>query len=366
MRLPRLLLAGLLALGSLTGAALAADEVVVRVRDGEQLSKGNITKDDVDGLTIESGGATPTFPMKDIVRDKVKYDCLKRHYDVGEVYFRERRYESARDQYEDAVADDKVKEQAKQYVYRRIAQCHERLGDPAKAAEAWKKLQDAMPRTCFAREMAEGLFVNYLKLGKYDEASRSLSSLEKLGEEGKSLAQVYRAELAERKGDYGAAAESYANTARAAQTAETQSRSWAGAARCLAMDGKIGEAVQAAKSVLAVKGVVAVCAADAHQVMGEALLKGLPEKPAELAEEKNRERALDAIEEMMRAVVQYPGSQWAEPRAYYFVGLLAERLAAAGVVGEWDRRARWANDQLLSPKFANTPEARKLSERVKK
>jgi tetratricopeptide (TPR) repeat protein len=360
----RLVSAVLGALVLLAGYALA-DEAVAKIGDREEKIKGRITKDDFEGLTVDRDAGSMTLARKDIVRDKVKYECLKRHYELGEALFRERRFDFALDKYEEAVKDERVSDQAKQYAYRRMAQCYEHMGEPAKAAESWKKLSEVAPKTCFAREMAEGMFVNYLKLGKFEEASRSLSALERLGDEGKALAQVYKAELAERKGDFGPAADSYVNVAKSVQSPETMAKAWAGAARCRLQDGKAGEAVEAAKAVLAVKGVPAVCAADAHQVMGEALLRGLPDKPTELSQEKNRERALDAIEEMMRAVVQYPGSNWAETRAYYFVGLWSERLAAAGVVGEWQNRARWANAE-LKKKTTNNPEAQKALEHTKK
>ena len=350
----------------LLGGPVLADDLVVNLADKQQTIRGTIKGDDEDGVIIASGtgAGEARWSPKEVVRAKVRYECLQRHYEVGRSYENAKEYDLAIGKYEEALKDDNVPKYAKQYVRLHIAICWEKQNDPEKAATAYKALIEDMPKTCFKREVAEGLFANFVKLSKWDDASKGLAALESLGDEGKFLASVYRAELLERKaeakeGEFAKAVAAYQAVAKGNPAPEVLCMAYAGAARCLLMDGQAGDAAEYAKKVLAVKGFTVPAAADAHQVLGESLLAGLPSKAAELAQEKNRERALDAIEEMMRAVLQYKGSSWAEPRAYYQVGLWCERLQAAGAGADWSKRATWAYSE-LTKKYPRSPWTQKI------
>jgi tetratricopeptide (TPR) repeat protein len=346
-----------------------ADEVVIKAANNQELKQtGIIASDDVDGITLNIAGGMgqQVFKLHEIVRAKVKYECLMRHYDVGRSFENSKEYDLAIGKYDDAVKDPAVPKYAKQYALLRIAVCYERQGAYDQAAVAYKKVLEEMPKTCFAREVAEGQFNCFIKSNKWDEAAKSLKTLETMGEDGRFLALVYGAELLERKaeakeGEFSKAADAYRAVVKGQPAPEVLCKAQVGAARCLLMDGRAEEAAELAKKVLAVKGCPPAAAADAHEVIGEGLLAGLPSAPKELEQDRNRERALDAIEEMMRPVLQYKGSAWAEQRAYFFVGLWAGYLSAAGVIPaqEWNRRSNWAYRELKA-KYPNSTLLQKI------
>jgi tetratricopeptide (TPR) repeat protein len=353
-----------LALLLFTGRTLA-DEVTVRLGEKEQVFKGTIRDDTDEGVTIESAG-TATWSPKEVVRAKIKYECLQRHYETGRSYENSKEYDLAAGKYDEATKDAGVPKHARQYAWLRMGICYEKLNDLEKAVAAYKKLLEEMPKTPFKREVTDGQFNCYIKLGKWDEASKCLDLLKKMGDDGALLAGVYEAQLLERRAaeakdvEFSKAAEAYKAVARKQPGPEVLSRAHAGTARCLLLDGQAGEAAEFARKALAVKGCTPAAAADAHQVIGESLLAGLPSAPKELEQEKNRDRALDAITEMMRAVLQYKGSPWAEQRAYYNVGVWAGRLHAAAVSPEWSKRASWAFAELKA-KYPASPLLKSLS-----
>ncbi|HOX07815.1 MAG TPA: tetratricopeptide repeat protein [Planctomycetota bacterium] len=357
-----------LALLLFSGRALA-DEVFVRTASGAELKQtGTISQDDSEGLAlrIAGGQGEQVFRPHEVIRAKVKYECLQRHYETGRGYENAKEYDLAIGKYEDAVKDAAVPKFARQYAWLRMAKCYEKLNEMEKAAGSYKKLVEEMPKTAFLRDVAEGQFNCYVRLNKWDEASKSLAILRAQGEDGAFLASVFDAELLERKaerkeGEYSKAAEAYRAVAKKQPAPEVLCKAHAGTARCMLLDGQAAEAAEFAKKALAVKGCTSTAAADAHQVIGESLLAGLPEKAADLAQEKNRERALDAIEEMMRPVLQYRGSPWAEERAYYFVGLWAGRLGGAAVGPEWAGREAWAFKELRA-KFPNGAMVKQLKD----
>jgi tetratricopeptide (TPR) repeat protein len=355
----------------LTAAVAArADEVYIRTSgsSAELKQTGTIASDDSDGiaLNIAGGQGQQVFRLPEIIRSKVKYDCLQRHYEIGRGYENAKEYDLAIGRYEEATKDAAVSKHAKQYAWLRIAVCYEKQAEYDKAAAAYKKVLEEMPKTAFKREVAEGQFNCFVKLGKWEQAAASLAVLEGLGDQGSALAGAMRAELLERKaeakeGEFSKAADAYKAVARTQPAAEVLCKAHVGAARCLLLDGQASEAVDYARKALAVKGCTPIVAADAHQIIGESLLAGLPTAPKELEQEKNRERALDAIEEMMRPIDQYKGSAWAEARAYYYISLWAERLSAAAVTpaAEWGKRSTWASRELKAkyPTSPNVPKA---------
>ena len=355
-------LTGVLAL-LLSGSLAWADEVVVTVGGKQVTEKGTITKDEADQVMIDKGGPQMGWARKDVI--KITYDCLQKHYEIGLKHENARQYEAAIARYEDAVRDDGIHLRAKQYPYIHLGQCLVKTGKFNEAAAIFKEFLEKAKakdfRTVFRRELLEGLFTSYMRAGKLAEAEKILKEF---GEEEKALGNVFRAELSERKADnktdtYANAADQYLKITRTEAPPEMISRAYAGAARCQLLDGRWAEAAETARKVLKVKGFANAAAADAHQVIGESLANGVPATPKELAEKANQEKAFDALEEMMRPLVQYQGSEWAEPRAYYFVGLWCERLAAAGAIGEWPKRAQWAQNELLR-QFPKSPWAEKL------
>ena len=335
----------------LSGGPLAADEVTVMVGGKLVTEKGTITKDEADQLLIDKGGPQMGWARKDV--NKVTYDCLQKHYEIGLKLESSRQYEAAIVRFEEAVRDEAVNLRAKQYPYIHLAQCLVKTGKFNEAVAIYKEFFDQVKakdfKTVFRRELLEGLITSYLRAGKLAEAEKALKEF---GEEDRLLADLFRADLAERKAEtkadsYANAAEQWGKLTRRDAGPEITSKAFAGQARCQLLDGRWAEAAETARKVFKVKDFVNLAAADAHLVIGESLLNGLPSAPKELAEKANQEKAFDALEELMRPLVQYKGSEWAEPRAYYLVGLWCERMAAAGVIGDWPKRAQWAQNELL-------------------
>lgn len=344
--------------GSLVAGAAMADEVNSKTLGPKQCK---IIRDDMKGVEAEfAGGVSSSVKRDDVI--KIKYDLLGGAYERAEAMFKNGKYDEALDELKDMLTNFSSAtnaQWAKQYVYFLAAQCADKADKAADAIEYYKKLAAEVPETRFKREMAEGMFGGFVKLGKWDDAAKSLAALEALGEDGKFLASVYRAELLERKaenkeGEFSKAAEAYKTVLKGSPAPEVQAKALVGAARCMLLDGQTTDAVDYAKKALAVKGCPNNVSADAHQVIGEGFLAGVPEKGKELASEQNTGKVLDAVEEMMRPILQYKGSPWAEQRAYYFVGLWTGRLAASGVIGEWKARSVWAFRELAA-KYPKSP-----------
>jgi tetratricopeptide (TPR) repeat protein len=359
--LPMLVLASLL-----FAVAAPADEVTTKTLGAK---KGRIIKDDASGMDVEFVDVVVSIKREDVT--KVKYDLLEGPYERAEGLFKTGKYQDALDDYKEALkglGTDKANRWARQYVYFAIAKCGAKLNKTDEAIDALKMLLAEIPETRFGREAVADLFGAYVRVKRWDDAAKSLAALEATGDEGKSLAEVYRAELLERQaeakvgdGGFAKAAEAYRKVAAAKGLApEALSLALAGRARCLLQDSDADAAADFARRTLAVKGCSPLAAADAHQVIGETKLRGLPEKPVDLAQDRNREQALDAIEEMMRAMLQYKGSPWAEQRGYYYVGVWAGRLGAAGVSPEWTKRASWAFEELRK-KYPASPLLKSLS-----
>jgi hypothetical protein len=196
-----------------TGWARAADRVIETTGGKENAHSGKITRDDRDGVAIRmSSGITPEF-RREFVK-KVEYECLASHYASGESLFDLGQYGLAQMRYAQAEEARDLAEWAKQYVFRRLAQCHERLSGKEhdqKAVEYWEKTRNAVPagKGLFMREAVEGLLNGYAKLGLWDKASQMLAELEGMGDSEKLMARVYGAGINEKRGRFPEAADAY-------------------------------------------------------------------------------------------------------------------------------------------------------------
>ncbi len=348
-----IILTGVLFLFLAVGLARAADEVEVVQGRAKNIFKGNITRDDIVGIRIRVSKAGMTGNMEFARKDvrSVKYECLKKmHYTAGESLFKQERYEFAMVRFEQAVADKSVNRWAKQYALRYLAQCHEKLGKTSnlkKAVQAWSQLKDSIPggKTRFMNECIKGMVDGYTKLKDWDKASATLASLAALGGDNVLTAKLYRAQISEWRGRFPEAGEAYRKVVESRKpkpTPKIRARALAGLARC-AMEAKNwGQAGEAARKIISIKGEVPEeAAAVAHQVRGEVMLRPmLSLTPKELSASKDkREKVLDGILDMLRPVVQYKGSPWAEQRALYYVGFWSEKLERAGEGPKWMKRA---------------------------
>ncbi len=347
---------GVLFLFLAAGPARAGDVVKVAQGRAESKFKGTITKDDIDGVCIRVtktgiGTGNMEFRRRDV--RSVKYECLnKMHYTAGTALFERGQYDLAIVRLEQAAEDGSVNKWAKQYVLLKLARCHEKLGktrDLKKAVAVWTRLKDSISggKTRFMSECIKGLLDGYAKLKEWDKASSALASLEALGGENVLMARVYRAQISEWRGRFPAAAEAYrkvVDSRKPRPTPKIRARALAGLARCSMEAKSWGAAGEAARKITAIKGAVPEeAAAVAHQVLGELKLRPmLSVGPKALAGPKNkdkREKVLDGILEMLRPVVQYQGSPWAEQRALYYVGFWSEKLERAGEGPKWMKRA---------------------------
>lgn len=355
-----------LALAS-TALGGSADSVVVRSPDGKEVThRGNVTKDDAESVALQTGPATMEFRRKEIVR--VKYSCLEGYYEAGQKLLEEGNLQRALDNFDRVIDDRAVPPWAKQYAYAGQAQCLERLGKPKEAVQAWVALGKEIPNNRFVREMAEGKFRAYVKLKDWQAASKALGDLQRLGEEGAFLAKVYRAQLSEEQHQYPEAAETYQGIAKARPEppASVRGKAWAGAARCYLEAGKPADARNAAMQALRIEELDAQAAADAHLVIGECLLQSVPTDPKQLAKDENANAARDALEEILRPIVQYTDSPWAEPRALFRAGRLCEAMRDASVLGgDWQVRARWMYQELQKDKHKGTKWAAQGAARLK-
>lgn len=344
---------GVLFLFLAASAARAADEVKVVQGRTENKFKGTITKDDIVGIRIRVTRSGMTGNMEFVRKDVrwVKYECLNRmHYTAGEALFKQEQYDFAIVRFEQAVADKGVNKWAKQYALRYLAQCHEKLGKTSnlkKAVEAWSQLKASIPegKTRFMNDCVKGLVDGYTRLKDWDKASATLSSLEALGGENVLIAKLYRAQISEQRGRFPEAAEAYKKVAESRTpkpTTKLRAQALAGQARCAVESKNWGQAGEAARKIITIKGEFPdAAAAVAHQVLGEIKLRPmLSITPKALGASKDkREKVLDGILEMLRPVVQYKGSLWAEQRALYHVGFWSEKLERAGEGPKWLSRA---------------------------
>jgi hypothetical protein len=356
-----------------TGWARAADRVIETTGGKENAHSGKITRDDRDGVAIRmSSGITPEF-RREFVK-KVEYECLASHYASGESLFDLGQYGLAQMRYAQAEEARDLAEWAKQYVFRRLAQCHERLSGKEhdqKAVEYWEKTRNAVPagKGLFMREAVEGLLNGYAKLGLWDKASQMLAELEGMGDSEKLMARVYGAGINEKRGRFPEAADAYKKVSegRPEPNVETKALALAGLARCSVEAKNWAEAVSASTKILAMEGQVPESAlAVAFQVQGENKVRGLlGETPKALSEDKAKtEKVIEGITDMLRAAIQYKGNAWAEQRALYFVGTLSEKLEKAGSGPEWQDRARHMYTTLKAD-FPDTKWAAEAAARLK-
>jgi tetratricopeptide (TPR) repeat protein len=342
-----------LALVLASGSVLAADIVTEKSSGNDRKHKGKITRDDKDGVALRvKGGITPEFRREHIT--KVEYECLQRHFYAGESQFKQGQYEVARIRLEQAADDKSVDVWAKQYVLRRLAQCYQRIGKPEnlkKAAKTWEKLRLLIPdkKGVFVKESIRGMLQCYTQLKLWDKASQCLVPLEAMGADGRMMARVFRAQIAERRAssasDFGNAAQRYRQVAesRPRPAQEVRARALAGFARCSVEAKNWGAALEAAKKITAMKGEVpGEALAVAYQVQGEIKLRTMLKiTPNALnKDDKKLKKVQDAMLDMLRPVVQYKGSTWAEPRALYYVGFWSEKMERAAQGPKWQRRAQ--------------------------
>ena len=348
----------------------ASDTLKVKTGDKERDEKGAVVRDNIDEVTIKlPGGGEMTFARKEVL--DIKYKCLLGDFQQGEQFFNQQKYGHAILKYELARDDKEVSSWAKQYVYRRLAQCHEKVSETQQAVENWNKLKDLIPngKTRFIREAVEGGVNGYSKLGKWDEAIACVAVLEGMGEEEKLMAQIYRAQIAEKRKMYTEAVTAYKKVVSARNprpSGEIKAQALAGMARCSVEGGRSSEALDAAKKILAIaKEAPDEALAVAHLVIGESMTRGLPTSAKELGAEgkdskDKREKVKDAISEMLRAIVQYNGSAWAERRALDRVGFWCLRLHDAAEIGDWNNRAVWMY-RTLKAKYPKHPLGKKAA-----
>ncbi len=346
---------------TLSGVSLA-DEIEVITGKEKKKEKGQILRDDIDGVKIRlrKFGATAEIDYRRKQVGSITYECLERHFYAGESQFEAGQYEVARIRLEQAADDKQVHVWARQYVLRRLAQCYQRIGKAEnlkRAAETWGKLREliAANKGVFVKESIRGMLECYTQLGQWDKASQCLAPLEKMGDDGKMMARVFRAQIAERRAkgvsDFSDAAQKYKKVAesRPRPSLEVRARALAGFVRCSMEARAWGQAAETARKITAMKGEVPDHAmAVAYQVLGEIKVRNLLEiTPNALSkDEKKLERVHEAMLDMLRPVVQYKGSTWAEPRALYYVGFWSERMEQAAQGPKWQRRARSMYDTL--------------------
>jgi len=334
--------------------ALAADKITEKSSGKDRTHEGRVARDDVDGVAIRvTGGITPEFRREHVTN--VHYEVLERHFYTGEQQFEHGQYEVARIRLEQALDDKNVHVWAKQYVLRRLAQCNQRIGrkeNLKRAAALWKQLRTLIPggKGLFVKDAIRGGLECYTKLRMWDEASKCLVPLEKMGDDGRMMARVYRAQIAERRAssasDFGEAARKYRAVAesRPRPSEEVRASALAGFARCSIEARNWGAAADAARKIAAMKGdeVPEAALAVSYQVQGEIKVRSMIKISAgDLSKNaKKREKVEDAMLDMMRPVVQYKGSSWAEPRALYYMGYWSEKMERARQGPRWQRRAR--------------------------
>jgi tetratricopeptide (TPR) repeat protein len=369
-----------------TGRSIA-DEIVVMQGDKETPQKGRILQDDDKKvvISVRMGGATGRmeFNRKQVL--KVKYDALAGAYEAGEGLYKQGQYELALIRFGSVAEDDNVKDWAKQYVWRRMAQCNQKLRrkDTLKLAVAhWTRLTKPIGSTKsrFFREAVEGLIECYSELGEFDKASAALAPLAQMGPESALLAKVYRAKIAEKKAgspnDFSTAATKYDEVLKSNDpepSDEVKAMALAGVARCSADAKSWGKAGGAAGRLIKISESQEVpdeAVAVAYQVRGESKLRGLLSvQPKALSEDKEKlGRVMEGMMDMLRPLVQYEGSDWAEQRALYYVGLWSEKLDAAGQAGDnvgWVKRARTVYTQ-LRVKYPKSKWAKMAGERLEK
>ncbi|MHC4916239.1 MAG: tetratricopeptide repeat protein [Planctomycetota bacterium] len=350
-----------------TGRSIA-DEIVVMQGDKETPQKGRILQDDDKKvvISVRMGGATGRMEFRRKQVLKVKYDSLSGAFEAGEGLYKQGQYELALIRFGSVAEDAGVNDWAKQYVWRRLAQCNQKLrrrDTLRKAVENWTRLTRPIgsSKSRFFRQAIEGLIECHSELGEFDQASAALAPLAQMGPESALLAKVYRAKIAEKKAksptDFSSAASKYNEVLKSSNpepTDELKAMALAGVARCSA-DGKSWGGANGAASKLiklaADQEIPDEAVAVAYQVRGEAKLRSLLSvQPKALSEDKEKlGRVKDGMMDMLRPLVQYKGSIWAEQRALYYVGLWSEKLDAAGQAGDnvgWVKRARTVYTQL--------------------
>jgi TolA-binding protein len=376
----RTLLSGMVVLLISSGLALAADKVTEKSSGKEMTHSGRITKDDAEGVKLQvRGGLAPEFRREHIV--KIQYECLQRHFSFGETLYEQGQYELALIRFAQAADDATVSPWAKQYVLRRLAQCHQKIGKAdnlKKAVRYWKQLNLLIKdgKGIFVRESIEGMLDGYTRLKDWNRASACLSPLEKMGDEGRMMAKVYRAQIAERRAtsssDFSDAARKYKQVAdsRPRPSAEVRARALAGYARCSIEAKSWGQANEAAKKILGLReSVPDEALAVAYQVLGEIKVRSMVSDRDihnKLSKDKAKvDKVKDALLDMLRAVVQYKGNVWAEPRALYYVGFWSEKLERAGQGPKWQRRAH-SMYTAVKARHPQSPWARRATAALKK
>ncbi|MFC1708149.1 tol-pal system YbgF family protein, partial [Planctomycetota bacterium] len=176
---------GLVVLGLASATTVCGDKI--RMVDGRVTENVEVLEETYETVTYKIGGVKQEESAADVLEvihedPPIAYRSAQSAEDKGE-------YIRAAGEYENA-AKGRGGLWIGQYGYFRAGECYRKAGDPKSAAEAYKNLLKAHPKTIHYGPAKLGLGRTLAALGSYDEARSAFSELEKEAK-AKDLGEQY-------------------------------------------------------------------------------------------------------------------------------------------------------------------------------
>ncbi|MBI3831549.1 MAG: tetratricopeptide repeat protein [Planctomycetes bacterium] len=313
IRFPWMLLLAIAASACGFRAFAVSDEV--KLTNG-QVQKGVVTKDAVEGVTLQVGQGNLTFDAVQI--ESIEWDIQNVEWQTGIHDFNAGDYASAAQAFQSMAGDADTmrtfREVAKPYLAYLVGESFYRAGKNQDAVSAFETFMHDYATSRYVPLAVGSLVDAAIQAKKYDKVPKLLEKLEALGGENKSRALIFGAELDMVQNNMGGAESKFNSAASSSTNKETQGLARLGLARIAIAKKEIVKARQAAEQALSSSSSRAV-AGTAYLIIGDALFaEGTAAKP-----EEAKEKLLDASLAYLRIPVSYPDKR-TEPEALFKAG----------------------------------------------
>lgn len=324
-----------LAMGAWQACAEADKVTLVK---NKQVVAGKITKDDRDGLEIDTGQGKRTFSSAEI--QDVDWDVNEEGFHDGITSYRRGAFSSAADSLQPIVTTkeslDRVRPVARPYVFYIYAESKYRSGRAGEAIAAYQGLLDKYPTSRYVPYALSNMAESAIQAKTFDKLPALMTMLREGGAEQKQLADYFEGEALLAQNKPTEALRKYAN-ALTGSVPRVKAMALVGQARAYAASGDPAKAREGAQSALALNPPESM-AAQAHAIIGDAILADAESK--KLAGSPLQDALMDAILEYMRVQNQYATNTQTEGYALLKTAECFKRLSKLPTRGGSDDRER--------------------------
>ncbi len=312
--------------------ALQAEDKVTLVRNNEVLM-GRVKKEDAEQIEMEvreKTGQTGVRKLSPSDITDIEWDINDAEWREGYRHFKRGSYGKAAQSFNSIIGDkeslDKIRPEAKPYLFFMYAESLYRSGNAKEAVPAFEKCINEFTSSFYSSYAVGSLVDAAIQNNDFTKVPPLLSKLRALSGEPKAMADYYEGKMWKAQKKSKDARNKFLAAERGSSVPATKGMALMGQASCALEEGNLVEARDLAQKALASGNIPSVAGA-AHLIIGNAMVAEADS--AKLMGEALEFKLLDALLEFMRVHMQYAGDRNTEPEAMLRAGDCLQRLAKA-------------------------------------